>query len=140
MAGSKTSYLSQKILAHVLGEAVYTRPSTLWLCLSMVAFTPGATGTAMNEVAASGYARLSLPNNVTIWSAATAAEPSEKHNLADMVFPTAGASWGTPLSAYLADAATLGNLLYGADITNPQQIKTGDIPRVLAETFVLHEG
>lgn len=139
MAGSKTMYLSQTILAHTLGELVYVRPSTLYLCLSMAAFSPTATGVAMGEVTVAGYARLALPNNVTTWSAATAEEPSEKHNLNDMVFPVTAATWGTPLSAYLADAAVAGNLLYGADITNPQQIKAGDTARVLANTFVLHE-
>lgn len=139
MAGSKTTYLAQKTLDHNLGGAAYTRPGTVYLVLSMAAFDATATGSACNEVAAVGYARLSLPNSGATWSAATLAWPSEKHNLNDLLFPSATTSWGTPLSAYLADAATAGNVLYGSDITNPQPVGIGDIAKIQASGFSFQE-
>lgn len=139
MAGSKTAYLSQKMLDHGLGGAPYVPPATVWLCLSMTAFDSGATGAAVNEVAAGDYARVELPNDATTWTAATLAEPSEKHNLNDFVWPAASSEWGTPNSAYLADALTGGNLLYGADITNPQLIGTGDTAKIAAGAFSFNE-
>lgn len=139
MAGSKTAYLSRKMLDHALGGAAYVPPATLYLVLSTSAFDPAATGSACAEVPAAGYARIAITNDGTAWSAATAAEPSEKHNLADLAYAAATSAWGTPQSAYLADAATLGNLLYGADITNPQVIGVGDTAKIAALAFVFQE-
>lgn len=139
MSGSKTAYLSQKLLDHALGGAAFTPPTTVYLCMSTAGFSANSTGAAMTEVAASGYARVALTNDGTTWSAATAAAPSEKHNLADLVFAAATAAWGTPTSAYLADAATAGNLLYGSDITNPQIVGIGDTPKIPAGAFVFNE-
>jgi len=135
MAGSKTTYLAQKTLDHNLGGTAYTRPATVYLVLSLAAFDATATGAACNEVAAVGYARLSLPNSSATWSAATLAWPSAKHNLNDLVWPSATTAWGTPQSAYIADAATAGNLLYGADITNPQPVGIGDTAKIQASGF-----
>lgn len=139
MSGSKTAYLSQKLLDHVLGGAAFTPPTTVYLALSTAAFSATSTGAAMAEVTASDYARLSLTNNSGTWSAATAAAPSEKHNLADLAYAAATSAWGTPASAYLADAATNGNLLYGSDISNPQIIGSGDTAKVPADAFVFNE-
>lgn len=139
MAGSKTAYLSKKLLDHVLGGAAYTPPATLYLCLSTAAFTPTATGAAMNEVNAVGYARLAIASDGTNWSVGTAAAPSEKHNLLELAFAPATATWGTPQSAYLADASTGGNALYGSDITNPQAIAIADVAKIAAGAFVFNE-
>lgn len=140
MSGSKTEYLSKKILDHMLGGAAYTPPGTLYLCLSTAAFTALATGVAMSEIAAADYGRLAVANNGTTWSAGTGgAVPSEKHNLIEFAFAAATNSWGTPQSAYLADAATAGNALFGSDITNPQLINIGDIAKIAAAAFVFNE-
>lgn len=139
MPGSKTDYLSKKILDHVLGGAAYTPPATLYLCLSTAAFNALATGVAMAEVVAAGYARLAVANNGTTWTTATAGAPSEKHNQIEFAFAAATTVWGTPQSAYLADAATAGNALFGSDITNPQAINIGDVAKIAANAFVFHE-
>lgn len=139
MPGSKTQYLAQKMIDHGLGGTTFTRPGTVWLLLSTAAFDPTAVGAACNEVVASGYARLSLPNSSATWSAASSGYPSEKHNLNDLVFVTATAAWGTPQSAYLADAATAGNLLYGSDISNPQAVGIGDTAKIQASGFAFNE-
>jgi hypothetical protein len=139
MAGSKTAYLSKKMLDHALGGGAYTPPGTLYLALSISSFTPTATGAAMDEVTVAGYARLPVSNNGTTWTAATAAAPSEKHNINDLAFSAATASWGTPQSAYLCDASTAGNALFGSDITNPQAINVGDTAKISAAAFVFNE-
>jgi hypothetical protein len=139
MAGSKTAYLSQKILDHVLGQVTYTPPTHVFLVFSTAAYDPNATGVACNECVAGDYARVSFINDLTIWTSATAAAPSEKHQIADMAFATATSTWGTPLAWYLADALTAGNLLYGADNTDPALVNSGDTPRIPAGAFVLNE-
>jgi hypothetical protein len=111
----------------------------VYLALSTAAFDANATGTAMSEVTAGGYARVSLANSSATWSAATAGWPSEKHNLNVLSFPAATADWGTPLSAYLCDASTGGNAMYGSDITNPQLVNSGDIAKIAATAFGFNE-
>lgn len=138
--GSKTIYLAQKVLDHVLGGTVFTRPATVYMALSAAAFDPAAVGSSFSELAfAGGYARLVLANSNTVWSAATLANPSEKHNINDLTWVTATTAWGNPLSAYLADAATSGNLLYGSDISNPQSIGIGDTAKIAANGFTFNE-
>lgn len=139
MAGSKTAYLSKAILDHVLGRTTYTAPATLYVVLSTAAFDPLATGSACNEVAGGAYARVASTNNTTEWPNASSAAPSIKANANDLVFPTATADWGTPLAAYLADASSSGNLLYGADIPSSSDVAIGDIFKIFAGTFIFSE-
>lgn len=139
MAGSKTAYLAQRMLEHVLGGTAYTKPATVYIALSTAAFNPNATGSAMTEVSAGDYVRLAVTNDLTKWSGATAASPSEKHNAVDFTWSAATSSWGTPQSVYVADAASAGNVLYGADISNAQLINSGDTAKVAASTFVFDE-
>lgn len=141
MPGSKTKYLAQAVLAHVLGGTTYTRPSTVYFVLSATAFDPAATGSACNELSSTGgYTRISATNNTTTWSTATAAVPSEKHNAIDIVFTTATANWpDDPMSIYVADASSAGNLLYGADFADVDSVTVGNTFKVKAGTFVFTE-
>jgi hypothetical protein len=140
MAGSKTLYLAKAVNDHVLGRTTYTAPATLYVLLSLAAFDPTATGSACNEIPSSGaYARVAVTNNTTEWPNSTSAIPSIKANANDIVFPTATADWGTPLSAYLADASSSGNLLYGADIPTSSDVAIGDIFKIFAGTFIFSE-
>jgi hypothetical protein len=139
MAGSKTVYLARKLLDHTLGGPAFTPPTTVYLCLSTAPFAPASTGVEMAEVEADDYARVPLVNDGTTWTTATGTSPSRKHNKEDLLYPAATSDWGTPQSAYLADALTGGNLLYGADITNPTVIGTGDTAKVKATAFVFQE-
>lgn len=139
MAGSKTTYLAQKLLDHGLGGDTWAQPATVYVVLSTAAFDPNATGAGANEIAAGDYARFAVANNLTEWTGATLASPAEKHNVHDFIWAVATSDWGTPQSAYLADAAVDGNLLYGSDITNPQVIGAGDTAKIPATTFVFEE-
>lgn len=139
MAGSKTAFLSKALLDHVLGKTTYTAPATLYVVLSTSAFDPLATGSACDEVAGGSYARVSSTNNTTEWPNATSAAPSIKANAHDLVFPTATADWGTPLAAYLADASSAGNLLYGADIPTSSDVGIGAVFKIFAGTFIFSE-
>jgi hypothetical protein len=140
MAGGKTAYLSQAMLDHVLGGATFTQPATVYIALSSAAYDPNATGSAMNELAATGaYARVAVTNDGTGWAAASAAAPSVKSNINDVAFAAASAAWAEPLSAYICDAASGGNALYGADFTSPSPVNSGDTFKILAGTFVISE-
>jgi hypothetical protein len=120
MAGSKSNYLENEVLDHVLGNAAYIAPATVYLALYTTAPTDAGGGV---EVSAPSYARKALTNNATNWPAAVG---GVKSNGVDIVFDTAEEPWGTIVAFGIFDAATLGNLLYWGDLTVSRAIDAGD--------------
>ena len=139
MAGSKCQAHSQNLLNLPLGGSVWTPPPNLFVAVSVNAFDPAMTSPNLLEVQAAGYARLEITNDLNTWSGATAAVPSEKHNLVDWVWPAAVADWGTPASVYLCDGSSGGGLLYGCDLNNATPVDSGDTFKILAGNFVVYE-
>ena len=121
MAGSKSDFLENELLDHVLGNAAYTAPANVYVALYTVAPTDAGGGT---EVAAAGaYARVTVVNNATNWPTASA---GLKSNGTEITFAEATASWGTVVAFAIMDALTLGNFLYWADLTTSKVIDIGD--------------
>ena len=120
MAGSKSDYLENKLLDHVLGGADYTRPATVYVALYTVAPTDAGGGT---EVSGGAYARVTVTNNATNFPAASG---GAKSNGTEIIFPEATASWGTVVALAILDAAAAGNFLYWADLTTSKAIASGD--------------
>lgn len=141
MAGNKSAYLERTMLDQVLSAVAFTSPATLYLALSTSAFSTAATGSSMNEVSSSGtaYARVAITANLTNFPAASGSNPATKSNGVVFTFPTATASWGTVLSAYLCDAASGGSILYGADLTASKTIQTGDTATYATGSLVITE-
>lgn len=139
--GSKTTYLENALLAHVLGDTAYTAPSTLYAVLSDAAFDPTKTGTTVSEIStSSGYARVSLTNDTTNFPAPTGGNPASLSNGTDWAFPTPTFDWGTVMSIYLADASSGGNLLYGTDVTGSGvDVVAGQQFTVNAGDFIVRE-
>jgi hypothetical protein len=104
--GSKSDYLENKVLDHVLGGGDYTRPATVYAALFTVAPSDSGGGT---EVANGSYARAAITNNATNFPAASG---GAKANGAAVTFATATAAWGEVVAYALFDAATSGNMLY----------------------------
>jgi len=121
MAGSKSDFLENELLDHVLSAAAYTAPATVYVALYTVAPTDAGGGT---EVTAAGaYARVTVTNNVTNWPAASG---GAKSNGTEIIFAEATASWGTVVAFGIFDALTAGNLLYWATLTTNKTIDSGD--------------
>ena len=120
MAGSKSNYLENKVLDHVLGGGDYTRPATVYVALYTVAPSDTGGGT---EVSGGSYARVAVTNNSTNFPAASG---GAKSNGTEITFTTATASWGTVVAFGIFDAATSGNLLLWADLTANKTIDSGD--------------
>lgn len=141
MPGSKTSYLSKKLLDHVAGATIYVPPATMYVALSLSAFDPEVTGDAFSEISDVGtaYARVAVTNDTTNWPLATLAAPAVKSNGADIIFPTATDDWGLPLAVYLLDAASSGNPLYGCDINSSDDVLSGGTFKILEGTLILTE-
>lgn len=141
MAGGKTAYLQAKLLDHTLGSVDYTPPASLWVVLSVAAFDPDATGSACDEVDPTGtaYTRIELVNNTTNFPAAAGTDPAVKGIGVDVTFAIATADYGTVYSAYLADASTNGNLVYGSDSVAPVPIALGAQMVIQAGTWLFTE-
>ena len=111
MAGSKSDFLENELLDHVLGNAAYTAPATVYIALYTVVPTDAGGGT---EVSGGAYTRVASTNDATNWPAASA---GAKSNGTAITFTTATADWGTVVAFGIFDALTAGNLLYWADLT-----------------------
>lgn len=120
MAGSKSDFLELELLDHVLGNAAYSAPATVYIALYTVAPTDAGGGT---EATGGSYARVAVTNNKTNWTVAAAGALS---NATEITFPTATAAWGTVVAFAILDAASAGNFLYWGDLTANRTVASGD--------------
>ena len=120
MVGSKSDYLENELLDHVLGGGDYSRPATVYVALYTTAPTDAGGGV---EVSGGSYARVAVTNNATNWPAASG---GAKSNGTAITFPTATADWGTVVAFAILDAATAGNFLYWGDLTQSKTVNNGD--------------
>ena len=125
---SKTNYLEDALLNHVLRHTAYTSPGTVYLGLYTV--SPSETGGG-TEVAGGSYARQPV----------TFGAPSggSTSNTADVTFPMATAPWGTVAAFALHDSPTGANILYFADMASPREILTNDQLRFPAGQLTVQE-
>ena len=128
MPGSKSDYLENKLLDHVLTNTAYTSPTTVYVGLYTVAPTDAGGGT---EVTGNNYARESVS-----FASAVAGETS---NDAEVEFGTPSATWGEVVAFGVFDADTAGNLLYWGDLTNAKTINSGDVVKMLVAELQISE-
>lgn len=112
---SKTDFLEDSLLNHVLRNTSYTPAATIYVGLFTV--TPGEAGGG-TEVTGNNYAR----------KAVTFGAPSAGTitNNADVVFDQASGSWGTISYFALFDDPAAGNMLYYGALTSSKTINSGD--------------
>ena len=130
---SKSNFLEDKILDHVLGGGDYTRPATVYVALYTAAPSDAGGGT---EVSGGDYARAAVTNNSANWPAASG---GSKSNGADITFPQATAGWGTVVAAGILDNSTGGNLLYYGNLTASKTVNAGDTLRFPAGNLAITE-
>jgi hypothetical protein len=128
MPGSKSDYLENKLLDHVLTNTAYSSPTTVYVGLYTVAPTDAGGGT---EVTGNNYARESVS-----FASAVAGETS---NDAEVEFGTPSATWGEVVAFGVFDADTAGNLLYWGDLTNAKTINSGDVVKFLVNELDVSE-
>lgn len=132
MAGSKSNYLSKKVLDHVLGNAAYTAPTTVYVGLwkSTATLADDSSGTLTGEPSGGAYARVSVTNNATNWPNSTGSTTALKQNGNSIAWATATTNWtgtGETISQFaLLDAASSGNILFWGTLTTPKAIGSGD--------------
>ena len=117
---SKSNYLENAILDHMLGGPDYIRPATVYVSLYTVAPSDAGGGT---EVSGPGYARVAMTNNTINWPASVG---GVKSNGTVITFPTPTGSWGTVVAFGIHDAGVAGNLLRYGNLTVSKTVDTGD--------------
>lgn len=117
---SKSDYLENEILDHILGGSDYTRPATVYVAIYTATPNDAGGGT---EVSGGSYARAAVTNNATNWPAASG---GAKSNGSAITFPTPTAGWGTATSFGIFDASTGGNLLYYGNLSANKTIDIDD--------------
>jgi hypothetical protein len=123
MASTWSNYIQAKVLALLFGDTSYSIPGTYYAALLTAAPTNAGGGT---EVSGGSYARVAITNNTTNFPAPTGTSPTTSSNGTVITFPTATADWGTCVAMGLYDAATSGNLIVWASLTESKPVDNGD--------------
>ena len=123
MAGSKSDYLENALLDHVLGGGDYARPATVYVALYTAAPADAGGGTEVATGDWSDYARVAVTNNDTNWPAASG---GAKANGTEIDFGTATIITPITVVAFaILDAASGGNFMHWGDLTANKQIVNG---------------
>lgn len=110
-----TDFLENELLDHVLRNAAYTSPTTVYAALFTDATTDAGGGT---EVSGNAYARVAITFN--------APSGGVSDNVV-ITFPTAsGGNWGTVTNFAIFDAITAGNMLFHDTLTASKAVNDGD--------------
>lgn len=143
MAGSKSNFLENQLLNHVLGSCTYVPPSTVYVGLHTGVSGLSDAGNVSSEVstAATSYSRVSIDNSATGgWTVAT---DGTKCNSSTLVFPAATADWTTAATggwithAGIYDSSTGGNLLFWSDLAVAKPVTCGDTIKIAAGAIVI---
>jgi hypothetical protein len=142
MSGSKSNYLTKKLLEEALGGVGYTPPSNTYLALCTTLPDDTSTGSTIVETDYAGYARtlIGTANNQTdAWNAASGTTTASVSNKNAITCPAAtGASTNPLVGVAIVDAASGGNVLYWASLTSTP-IAVGDTPKINAGGFTVTE-
>ena len=135
MAGSKSNYLSKKIVEEIVGGVNFTPATNVYVALLTVTPDDTSTGSTITETDYTSYARtlIGTGNNQTdAWNTSTGTTTATVTNKNAITFPAAtGASTNPLIAVALVDAASAGNvLLWGTISSTP--IANGDIPKINA--------
>lgn len=128
MAGSLSNYAENKILEHSVGKTSWTAPS---VSVALYTVAPGESS-AGTEVSTSGTAYARQAVGASDWGNAADGAIT---TTADVVFPTATASWGTVVAAAVLDAS--GNVIWYGTLTANKTVDTGDTFKITAGNLTL---
>jgi hypothetical protein len=120
-----TAAARQSILGHAVGTRAYTPPANYHIGLSST--QPSDTGTNITEPSGGGYARVSVANNSTNWSAPSAGADTDVANATIINYGTATADWPAPVAWWFASSAGTGGTIHmWGPLPAPQTIQNGN--------------
>jgi len=115
-----SNFLENALINATLRATTYTSPATVYVSLWTSDPTDAGSGT---EVSGGSYARTAVTFNAPSNGVTT--------NNADVVFPTATASWGVVGWIGINDSLTSGNLLYHTPLDTSKTIDSGDVFKII---------
>jgi len=124
-----SNYLENAIMDHIFssGNANFTSPANLFVGLATASITDATTGTSVTEAAYTSYARVSTAD--ADWAAAV---NGMVDNGTVISFPAATGGSETEIDYFIADAATLGNILMYGTLNTALPVVNGVTPRFSA--------
>lgn len=142
MSGSKSNYLSKKLLELPAGGVAFSAPGHVYVALCTTLPDDTSTGTTIVETDYTSYARTEIGtanDQSTAWNTGTGTTTETVTNKAAVTFPAAtGASTNPIVGIAVVDASTVGNVLYWASVTSTA-IANGDTPKINAAALTLVE-
>lgn len=102
-------------------------PASYWLALTRGAPDPSTDGTTLSVLEppnTTGYARVLVTNNATMWGAPAGGVSA---SIAPITFPLASADWGVIDHYALCDAQTAGNVYLTGTLQLPRYIGAGHL-------------
>ena len=123
---SKSDYLENVILDHVLSDGAFTEPANIYMALCTATPTDASTGTSITEANYTGYARKEI-----LATDLSAAASGSKTNSAAITFAACTGGASTIIGFAIVDALTLGNILYWGTVTS-KVIDTSNTPPTIA--------
>ena len=130
MAGSISNFLLHELLDHVLRNAAYTAPATVYLGISTTIPTDAS---GFTEATGGGYARQSIAFDV--------AASRQTQNTSLITFPAASADWSagaTMVGWGLFDAVSAGNMLFHGELLAAPFVGVADPANEFINTGVAH--
>jgi len=124
--GSKSDYLENAILDHVLTNTALTSPSSVFIALFTTVPTDSTSGV---EVTGGSYARLEV--GAATGRDFTAAAAGATSNNEDWSFVQASANWNTVSGFAVMDSLTDGEMLYWGDVSPAKLVENGDTAKFL---------
>lgn len=132
---AKSKYLANKTLDHNMGKSSFTMPSTVYAALCVDPVDADDTGSTINEVTYSGYARVQVEA-----ADLNAASDGEMTNAEDIVWPDVVSGTNTAVAVAFVDASTGGNVLYfDGDVGSVEISATQSPPTIRAGALTITE-
>ena len=142
MSGSKSNYLSKKLIEESIGGVAYTSAANVYLALCTTLPDDTSTGSTIVETDYASYARTQIGtgnNQTDAWNAATGTTTAVVTNKNAITCATAtGPSTNPIVGIAVVDAASAGNVLYWASVTSTA-IANGDTPKINAGALSVTE-
>ena len=117
-SGEISNYLALALLDFAFRNVSYSQP-TIYAGLATANLADDTTGSTVTEVSGNNYSRKAH----SAWSAASGGATD---NTGAVTFDTPSGSWGTVTAAFLADAASAGNILFYENTITEQEPGNGD--------------
>lgn len=121
---SLSNYAAHGFLNRMFRNQAFVIPGN-YLGIAVGAMTDATTGTTVVEPVGNNYSRVQVGVTGKLWTTVGSSGSTVTNSGTGWVMPSPSASWGTMSHAFVADAATVGNILMYGAVTS-QAVGLGD--------------